>query len=239
MPWPKAWASDRFLPKQEEDHAINLKEDAPAILNCKIYLLSHDQDAKLTEFLGEHLHKGYIQESSSLYASPFFFIKKKDGKLRPVQDYRKLNKQTIHDNYPLPLIKTILEQLQGRSLFTKFDIQWGYNNIRIKEGDEWKAAFKTPKGLFEPWVMFFGLTNSPATFQCTMNRMFREMKMHYPTELFIYMDNILITTDNDSTCHQQIVHEVLDKLEEESYFLQLTKCKFEKEKVDYLGVIIS
>ncbi len=87
--------------------------------------------------------------------------------------------------------------------------------------------------------MFFGLTNSPATFQCTMNRMFREMKMHYPTELFIYMDNILITTDNDSTCHQQIVHEVLDKLEEESYFLQLTKCKFEKEKVDYLGVIIS
>jgi len=71
----------------------------------------------------------------------------------------------IHDNYPLPLIKTILEQLQGRSLFTKFDIRWGYNNIRIKEGDEWKAVFKTPKGLFEPWVMFFGLTNSPATFQ--------------------------------------------------------------------------
>ncbi len=205
MPWPKAWVkrkstsialaeqipgeyqqhskvfdekeADRFPPKQEEDHAIKLKEDAPAVLDCKIYPLSHDQDSKLTKFLGEHLRKGYIQESKSPYAAPFFFIKKKDGKLQPVQDYRKLNEQTVRDNYPLPLIKMILEQLQGRSLFTKFDIRWGYNNIRIKEGDEWKATFKTPKGLFEPRVMFFGLTNSPVTFQRTMNRMFREMKM--------------------------------------------------------------
>src|SRR6266403_4017673 len=225
MPWPKAWVkrretsialteqvpeeyrrhskvfdereADRFPPKREEDHAINLKEDAPAILDCKIYPLSHDQDAELTKFLGEHLRKGYIRESKSPYVAPFFFIKKKDGKLRPVQDYRKLNEQTVRDNYPLPLIKTILEQLQGRSLFTKFDIRWGYNNIRIKEGDEWKAAFKTPTGLFEPRVMFFGLTNSPATFQRTMNRMFREMRMRYPNELFVYMDDILIATDDD------------------------------------------
>ncbi len=118
-------------------------------------------------------------------------------------------------------------------------MRWGYNNIRIKEGDEWKAAFKTPKGLFEPWVMFFSLTNSPATFQRTMNRMFREMKMHYPTELFIYMDDILIATSDNPICHRQIVHEVLDKLEEESYFLQLAKCEFKKEKVNYLGVVIS
>ncbi len=177
MPWPKAWVkrstsialaeqipeeyqrhskvfdekeADRFPPKREEDHAINLKEDAPAVLDCKIYPLSHDQDTELTNFLGEHLHKGYIRESKSPYVAPFFFIKKKDGKLQPVQDYRKLNEQTVRDNYPLPLIKTILEQLQGRSLFTKFDIRWGYNNIRIKEGDKWKAAFKTPVGLFEP-----------------------------------------------------------------------------------------
>ncbi len=115
MPWPKAWAwrkttmiataeqipaeylqhskvfsekeANRFPPKQEEDHAIKLKEDAPAVLDCKIYPLSHDQDTKLTEFLGEHLRKGYIWESNSPYASPFFFIKKKDRKLRPVQDY--------------------------------------------------------------------------------------------------------------------------------------------------------
>ncbi len=195
MPWPKAWAkrrsttiaiteqipeeyqqhskvfdekeADRFPPKREEDHTINLKEDALAVLDCKIYPLSHNQDTKLTEFLEEHLRKGYIRESKSPYAAPFFFIKKKDRKLRPVQDYQKLNEQMIRDNYLLPLIKTILEQLQGRSLFTKFDIRWGYNNIRIKEGDEWKAAFKTPKGLFEPRVMFFGLTNSPAVIDLT------------------------------------------------------------------------
>ena len=87
--------------------------------------------------------------------------------------------------------------------------------------------------------MFFGLTNSPATFQRTINQMFREMKMHYPTELFIYMDDILITTCDNINQHWQITHEVLDKLQEESYFLQLAKCEFKKEKVDYLGVVIS
>ena len=87
--------------------------------------------------------------------------------------------------------------------------------------------------------MFFGLTNSPATFQWTMNRMFREMKMQYPTELFVYMDDILITTNDDQTRHRQIIHKVLDKLEEELYFLRLAKCEFEKDRVDYLGVIIS
>ncbi len=121
--------ANRFPPKQEEDHTITLKDNALAVLDCKIYPLSHDQDRKLDEFLTEHLSKGYIRESNSPYASPFFFIKKKDGKLRPIQDYQKLNKQMICDNYPLPLIKMILEQLQGRSLFTKFNIWWGYNNI--------------------------------------------------------------------------------------------------------------
>ncbi len=154
-----------FPPKREEDHTIKLRDDALVVLDCKIYQLSPDQDQKLNEFLNEHLKKGYIWESNSPYASPFFFIKKKDGKLRPVQDYRKLNEQTVCNTYPLPLIKMILKQPEGKSLFTKFNIQWGYNNIRIKEGDKWKATFKTPKGLFEPQVMFFGLTNSPATFQ--------------------------------------------------------------------------
>ncbi len=87
--------------------------------------------------------------------------------------------------------------------------------------------------------MFFGLTNSPATFQRTMNCMFREMKMRYPTKLLIYMDDILIATNNDTSRHQQIVHKVLDKLEKELYFLRLTKCEFKKDKVDYLGVVIS
>src|SRR5262249_43821747 len=130
---------------REEDHVINLKEGAPETLNCKTYPLSPKENQELDEFLDEHLKKGYIWESKSPYMSPFFFVKKKDGKLQPVQGYQKLNEHIIRDTYPLPLIQTILEQLQGKTLFTKFNVQWGYNNIQIKEEDIWKAVFKMPR----------------------------------------------------------------------------------------------
>jgi len=132
-----------------------------------------------------------------------------------------------------------LEQLQGKKIFTKFDIRWGYNNIRIREEDQWAAAFKTPFGLFQPRVMFFGLTNSPTTFSHAMNRMFRRLTNKYPTELFVYMDDILIATGGDLLQHQQIVHEVLDLLEEESYFLKPSKCVFEQPQIEYLGIIVN
>src|SRR6202167_1221843 len=154
-------------------------------------------------------------------------------------DYRSLNSYTVPDTYPLPLISVILEQLQGKKLFTKFDIRWGYNNIRIREEDQWKAAFKTPFGLFQPRVMFFGLTNSPATFSRAMNRMFRHLIDKYPQELFVYMDDILIATGDDLSRHRQIVHDVLDLLEEESYFLKPSKCEFEKTEIEYLGIIVN
>jgi len=97
----------------------------------------------------------------SPYASPFFFIKKKDGKLCLVQDYWKLNALTIKNRYPLPLIPEIIDKVQDTRLFTKLDVQWGYNDVQIQDGDKWKAAFKMNQGLYEPRVMFFGLTNSP------------------------------------------------------------------------------
>ena len=124
--------------------------------------------------------------------SPFFFIKKKDGSLRPVQDYCKLNDMTIKNRYPLPLIQELLDKLKGARHFTKLDVRWGYNNVRIKEGDEWKAAFRTNAGLFEPTVMFFGLTNSPATFQAMMNELFRDL-IHAGV-VVVYLDDILIFT---------------------------------------------
>jgi len=108
-------------------------------------------------------------------AAPVFFIKKKDGSLRRVQDYRALNAKTVKNAYPLPLISDLINRLRGARYFTKLDVRWGYNNVRIKEGDEWKAAFRTNRGLFEPLVMFFGLTNSPATFQTMMNEIFQDL----------------------------------------------------------------
>ncbi len=190
-------AAQQFPPAHEEDHIITLKPGAPTTLNCKVYPLTSGEAEATKEFLKEHLEKGYIVESNSPYASSFFFRKKKDGKLHPIMDYRPLNSWTVRDTYPLPLISTILEQLQGKTIFTKFDICWGYNNIRIREEDQWAAAFKTPFGLFQPCVMFFGLTNSPATFSHAMNHMFRRLTNKYPTELFVYMDDILIATGGD------------------------------------------
>ena len=102
-------------------------------------------------------------------ASPFFFVSKKDPGLRSCQDYRYLNEHTIKNAYPLPLISELLDKLKGAYRFTKLDMWWGYNNIRIREGDQWKAAFKTNKGLYEPTLMFFGMCNSPATFQSMMD----------------------------------------------------------------------
>ena len=91
-------------------------------------------------------------------------MKKKDGKKKMVQDYQYLNEWTVKNNYLLPLILDVIENIVTKNMFTKMNLRWGYNNVRIKEGDEWKVAFTIPKGLFEPTVMFFGLTNSPATF---------------------------------------------------------------------------
>ena len=136
---------------------------------------------------------------------PFFFIKKKNGNLQPVQDYQKLNTFTVQNTAPLPLIQELMDQLMRvhgcrSALFTKLNIQWGYNNIHICDGDQWKAAFKTNCGLFEPMVMFFGLTNAPATFQSMMNFIFRKLiNEGYVT---IYMDDILIHTPNNVTLHR-------------------------------------
>ena len=117
--------------------------------------MSRLEDEALKEFLDEQLMKGYIRPSKSQYASFFFFIKKKDGKLRPVQDYRKINDITIQNQYPLPLISDLITDLRGAHIYSKLDIRWGYNNVRIKEGDKHKATFKTCYGLYEPMVMFF------------------------------------------------------------------------------------
>jgi len=183
-------ASHEFPPSCLWDHAIELKPGALASLPGKLIPLSQPELAELCKFVKEHLGRGTIRPSKSPYTTSFFFIKKKDGKLRPVQDYRPINNWTIKNKYPLPLIPQLVDRLRGCSLYTKFDIHWGYNNVRIKQGDKWKAAFMTNKGLFEPTVMFFGLTNSPATFQMMMNSVFApEIAEQWLT---IYMDDMAI-----------------------------------------------
>ena len=163
-------------------------------------------------------------------------MKKKDRKLRPVQDYRKLNEWTIRNTYPLPLILELIARVKGAALFSKFDVHWGYNNIRIRQGDEWKAAFITNKGLFKPKVMFFRLTNSPATFQMMMNAIFEEELCE--DWLTIYMDDILIHTKDNLEYHRKKVHHILNKLRKNNLFLKPEKCFFEQTEMKFLGVIL-
>jgi len=129
-------------------------------------------------------------KSKSRYAAPCFYISKKDGSLWLVQDYRKLNQVTIKDKMPLPLIREVIDKLKEAKYFNKLDLIWEYNNVQIREGDKWKAAFLTNKGLFKPQVMYFGLCNSPGTFQRMMNSIFREL-LHEGV-LANYMDNFVI-----------------------------------------------
>jgi hypothetical protein len=231
-------AARRFPPSCPDDHAITLKPGAPDVLDCKIYRQT-DEELKVTrEFINDSLAKGYIRESKSPYVSLMFYRVKQDGKLRPIIDYRALNALTVQDVYPLPLIGSVINKLQGKTLFSKVDLRWGFNNIQIKEEDRWKAAFKTPFGAFETNVMLFGLTNSPPTFCQAMECMLHHLMHKYPTELFVYMDDILVATTGDITRHRRIVCEVLEVLVEESYFLRPAKCSFEQTSVMYLGIIV-
>jgi hypothetical protein len=134
------------------------------------------------------------------------------------------------------LIPKLIAKVKGAKLFTKFNIRWGYNNVHIKQGDEWKAAFITNQGLFEPTVMFFRLTNSPATFQTMMNATFAEEIVK--GWLIVYMDDLLIATTDDPRFHKQCIHKVLDKLQEHDLYLKPEKCIFEQQKIEFLDVIL-
>jgi len=235
-------ASHEFPPTCIWDHAIELKPGAPASLPGKLIPLSQPEFTELHKFIKEHLGRGTIRPSKSPYTASFFFIKKKDGKLRPVQDYRPINNWTIKNKYPLPLIPQLVNRLRGCSLYTKFNIHWGYNNVHIKEGDEWKAAFMTNEGLFKPTVMFFGLTNSPATFQTMMNSVFApEIAEQWLT---IYMDDMAIhtaklpdeTDEQHLQRHRELVKQILAKLQEHNLFLKPEKCTFEQQTIKFLGV---
>ena len=155
--------SERMPVRKAWDHAIDLNDDFKAS-KARVYPLSRNKKEEVQKFVDEHLKKGYIRPSKSPQTSPVFFVSKKDGRKRMVMDYRRLNKQTVKNNYPLPLITDLVDFMGNKRVFTKMDLWWGYNNVRIKEGDEWKAAFTTHVGSYEPVVMFFGMTNSPATF---------------------------------------------------------------------------
>ena len=224
------------LPDSREwDHAMELVPRSK-LSGCKIYPLSLTEQKELDAFLKENLESSRIQPSKSPMSSSVFFIKKKDGSLRLVQDYRALNAIMMKNKYPLPLISELINKLQGAKYFTKLDVHWGFNNVHMKEGDKWKAAFQTNQGLYKPLVMFFGLTNSPATFQTIMDAIFEDLISE--GVVVVYLDDILIFTRTLEE-HQKVVQQVLEILQQHNLSLKSEKCEFEKTSIEYLGVVIS
>jgi hypothetical protein len=234
----------KLPPSRPWDHAIELKPGAPPTLISKTIHLSQTEQQEVLKFIKEHMARGTIRPSKSPYATSFF-IKKKNGKLRPVQDYRPVNAWTIKNCYPLPLIPQLIDRLRGCTLFIGMDVEWGYNEVLIKEEDQWKAAFITNEGLFEPTVMFFGLTNSPATFQTMMNTIFQDLING--GNVTIYMDDIAIhtgckeeeTEDEHVARHCLLVRQVLNRLCKNDLHLNPEKCTFKQDHLNFLGVRVA
>jgi len=152
-----------------------------------------------------------------------------------MMDYCNLNNQTVKNNYPLPLITELINNMGSKKVFTKRDLRWGFNNVRIKEGDEWKRAFTMYVGSFELIVMFFGMTNSPATFQTMMNKILRDLINKGKVVAFV--DNVLVGTETKEE-HNEIIEEILRRLEENNLYIKLEKCMWKAKKIGFLGIII-
>jgi len=203
------------------DHVIEVKEGfIPR--KGKVYPLLREERKGVREFIRKQLQKGYIWPLKSPQMVPVFFVGKKDGKKQMVQDYQYLNEWTIKNNYPLPLISDVLENIGMKKVFTKMDLRWGYNNVRIKEGDEWKAAFMTLEGSFESMVMFFGLTNSLATFQAIINELLQDLINTGKVAAFI--DDVIVGIETEEG-HDEIVAEVIRRLEKNDLYMKPEKYK--------------
>jgi len=183
----------------------------------------------------DQLRKGYIRPLKSPQTSPVFFVGKKNGGKRMVMDYRNLNDQTIKNNYLLPLITELIDNMRSKKVFTKMDLRWEFNNVRIKEGDEWKGAFTTYIGSFEPTVIFFRMTNSLATFQAMMNEILRDLINKGKVVAFV--DDVLVETETEEG-HDEIIKEILRRLEENDLYVKPEKYMWKARKIGFLGVVI-
>lgn len=220
-------------PHRPYDCAIDILPGAP-LPSSRLFNLSRPERETMEQYINDSLAAGIIRPSSSPLGAGFFFVDKKDKTLRPCVDYRGLNDITVKNKYPLPLLSSAFEPLQGATIFTKLDLRNAYHLVRIRQGDEWKTAFNTPLGHFEYLVMPFGLTNAPAVFQALVNDVLRDFLNRF---VFVYLDDILIFSKNQSD-HENHVRQVLLRLLENKLFVKAEKCEFHQESVGFLGYIV-
>jgi hypothetical protein len=216
------------------DHEINLETGTSPPFG-PMYNMTQAELLTLRDYIRENMANGFISASESLAGAPILFVKKSDGSLRLCVDYRKLNAITVKNQHPLPLFSETLMNLSKPKYFTELDLRSGYHQIRIKEGDEWKTAFRTRLGHYQYNVMPFGVTNAPATLQHWINDVLRP---HLDDFCTAYLDDILIYSDNLGQ-HKEHVRKILTLLEQNHVHLNPEKCEFHVQETKYLGIILS
>ncbi|GJR17339.1 putative reverse transcriptase domain-containing protein [Tanacetum coccineum] len=220
-------------PTRQVEFQIDLVPGAAPIARAP-YRLAPSEMKELSEQLKELSDKGFIRPSSSPWGAPVLFVKKKDGSFRMCIDYRELNKLTVKNRYPLPRIDDLFDQLQGSSVYSKIDLRSGYHQLRVREEDIPKTAFRTRYGHYEFQVMPFGLTNAPAVFMDLMNRV---CKPYLDKFVIVFIDDILIYSKNKQE-HEEHLKLILELLKKEELYAKFSKCEFWIPKVQFLGHVI-
>ncbi|KAE8716924.1 hypothetical protein F3Y22_tig00110105pilonHSYRG00061 [Hibiscus syriacus] len=221
-------------PSRKHDHAIVLKQGTQPV-NLRPYRFVHHHKAEVEKQITEMLSSSIIQVSKSPFASPCLLIKKKDETLRFCVDYRKLNSATVKNKFLIPIVEDLLDELNEAVFFSKIDLRSGYWQIRIKEEDIPKTAFRTHQGHYEFKVMSFGLINAPATFQALMNDLFGEYLRKF---VLVFFYDILIYSPSLEE-HKQHLRTVLEVLLKNRLYAKRSKCFFGQQQVEYLGHLIS
>ncbi|KAL0556899.1 hypothetical protein IC582_005416 [Cucumis melo] len=221
-------------PHREVEFAIELEPGTVPISRAP-YRMAPAELKELKVQLQELLDKGFIRPSVSPSGVPVLFVKKKYGSMRLCIDYRELNKVTVKNRYPLPRIDDLFDQLQGATVFSKIDLRSGYHQLRIKDEDIPKTAFRSRYGHYEFIVMSFGLTNAPAVFMDLMNRVFREF---LDTFVIVFIDDILIYSKTEAE-HEKHLRMVLQTLRDNRLYAKFSKCEFWLKQVSFLGHVVS
>nr|GFB36868.1 putative reverse transcriptase domain-containing protein [Tanacetum cinerariifolium] len=220
-------------PTRQVEFQIDLIPGAAPVARAP-YRLAPSEMKELSDQLQELSDKGFIRPSFSPWGDLVLFIKKKDGSFRMCIDYRELNKLTVKNRYPLPRIDDLFDQLQGSSIYSKIDLRLGYHQLRVREDDIPKTAFKTRYGHYEFQVMPFGLTNAPAVFMDLMNRV---CKPYLDKFVIVFIDDILIYSKDEKE-HEEHLKAILELLKKEELYAKFSKCEFWIPKVQFLGHMI-
>ncbi|XP_052725957.1 uncharacterized protein LOC128194408 [Vigna angularis] len=221
-------------PHREVEFTIDLVMTAVPI-SVQPYRMSPAELAELKEQIEELMEKQFIRPSVSPWGAPVLLVRKKDGSSRLCINYRQLNKLTIKNKYPLPRIDDLLDQLHGAAVFSKIDLRSGYHQIRVKEDDIQKIAFRSRYGHYEYVVMPFGVTNAPAVFMEYMNRIFRPYLDKF---VVVFIDDILIYSKTEDE-HEEHLRLVLGVLRKKELYAKLSKCEFWMKEIQFLGHVVS